>query len=155
MITAVRSWHWRRDFCGYPQLCATARSFESFLLLSRPFIQALFGLHLLFSLFRGISVRVLCFAPHGSAMIIHWYSNAQIWSLIFEGKGVTTCALRPFNGSLIGITRLGITTSLHQAIGRTLSFSIGGPFSISNGKFHGVKLVGDMSSSINTTGRQT
>ncbi|KAI1734801.1 hypothetical protein F4680DRAFT_330626 [Xylaria scruposa] len=75
--------------------CCNSQEFRVIFIVIRPFVRASFGLHLLFSLFRGISVRVLCFAPHGSATIIHWYSNAQIWSLIFEGKGVTTCALRP------------------------------------------------------------
>lgn len=157
MITTVRSWRRRRDFCGYPQLCrsvvATARSFESFLLLLRPFIRALFGLRLLFSLFRGISVRVLCFAPHGSAMIIHWYSNAQIWSLIFEGKGFTICALRPLIIDRNHVTGNNyILASGYRA--RTLSFSIRrlSPYQ-RQFQMEGV-LVGDNSSSFNTAGRK-
>ncbi|KAI8951827.1 hypothetical protein F4801DRAFT_266122 [Xylaria longipes] len=154
MITAVRSWRWRRDFCGYHshvgallQQLGVSHHFYCY----RGHLFGHYSVFIFFSVFflRSISVRVLYFAPHGSAMIIHWYPNAQIWSLIFEGKGVTTCALRPL--TLIGIMRLGITTSLHQAIGRTVLLSIGRPFPVPTANSM-EQLVGD--SSINTTGRK-
>ncbi|KAI1160939.1 hypothetical protein F5B18DRAFT_470476 [Nemania serpens] len=69
------------------------------MLFLRPFTQAWIGIHILFSLFSGISVRDLYFAPSrlGSEYSLGTPS-AQIWSLIFEGKGIIiiTCALRPF-----------------------------------------------------------
>ncbi|KAI0805396.1 hypothetical protein GGR55DRAFT_273114 [Xylaria sp. FL0064] len=89
---------------------------------SRPVCWALFGIHLCI-LFRGISAGFIVLHRHDFAAIIHWYSNAQIWSLILRARDYNLCitAVKP----LIGIMRLGIPVTLHGAIKRILSFSIG------------------------------
>lgn len=68
-------------------------------LLLRPITQAWFGIHILFSLFSGISVRDLYFAPSwlGSEYsLVPKRTNMEFD--FFEGKGmiIITCALRPF-----------------------------------------------------------
>ncbi len=84
-----------------PQICrsiaATAQEFSCYFIVfqEQSVIWALFGIHLLSNLFRGISVRVLYFTPSRLCSNYSLVLKRTNLEFDFEGKGILTCALRP------------------------------------------------------------